>query len=57
MEHFGNQLSLAERTVFVEDFGKENYEVYKIAQAVKTKLDELIGEVGEEEGDWIVTSK
>jgi hypothetical protein len=39
VEHFGNQLSLAGHTVFVEDFGKENYEAYKIAQALKTKFD------------------
>jgi hypothetical protein len=32
-------LSLAGHTVFVEDFGKENYEAYKIAQALKTKFD------------------
>jgi hypothetical protein len=31
--------------------------VYKIAQAVKTKLDELIGDAEQEEGEWIVTSK
>ena len=54
-EHFGNQLVLDGRTVFLESIGKENYQVYQLAKSARVQLDELLG-LEQGEGDWIVTS-
>jgi hypothetical protein len=41
--HFGNQLVLDGRAVFLEQVGKDNYEVYQLAKSARAQLDEWMG--------------
>jgi hypothetical protein len=55
VEHFANKLSLEGKTVLLEDFSDDHYELYQMAKVARVTLDDLLG-WEKAEGDWILQS-